>query len=185
MSESSSFRWYALYVKSRHEKTVHAQLLGKQQEAFLPLYSAKHKWADRFKTVSLPLFPGYVFCRFDSTLRSKVLATSGVIDVVRVGSEPAPIPNSEIESVQLILTSRLRVEPYAHLSAGQAVVMTGGPLAGLTGTLTSIRNNLRLVVSVELLCRSVLVEITHEWVAPRQGTDSARDHRSNEDFKIA
>ena len=166
MSAPYAIPWYALHVKSRHEKTVHAQLQAKQQDAFLPLYSIKSKWADRWKTVCLPLFPGYVFCRFDLAARYSVLATSGVIDVVRVGSEPAAIESSEIEAVQMIVNSRVPAEPYADLAKGQRVMMTGGPLNGLTGTLTSIRNTVRLVVSIELLCRSVLVEIDREWVMP-------------------
>ena len=91
MSEAYLSRWYALHVRSRHEKSVHAQLQGKEQDAFLPTYLVKNKWADRWKTVSLPLFPGYVFCRFDIAARYSVLETSGVIDVVRVGAEPAAI----------------------------------------------------------------------------------------------
>ena len=81
-------KWYALQVRSRHEKKVHAHLQAKSQDVFLPLYRASHKWADRRKTVHLPMFPGYVFCRFDTTLRHSVLATSGVIDIVRVGTGP-------------------------------------------------------------------------------------------------
>jgi transcription antitermination factor NusG len=166
MSAPYATPWYALHVRSRHEKTVHAQLQAKQQDVFLPLYSVQNKWADRWKTVCLPLFPGYVFCRFDVADRSSVLATSGVIDIVRAGSEPAAIEDSEIEAVQLIVNSRVPAEPYADLATGQRVMMTGGPLNGLTGTLASIRNTVRLVVSIELLCRSVLVEIDREWVIP-------------------
>ena len=165
-SEPNHTRWYALHVRSRHEKTVHLQLEAKQQEVFLPLFSARNKWADRWKTVSLPLFPGYVFCRFDPTARHTVLATSGVIDVVRSGSEPAAIENAEIEAVQLVVNSRLLAEPYPQLVKGQRVMLTDGPLKNLTGTLTNVRNTLRLVVSVELLCRSILVEIDRDWVIP-------------------
>jgi transcription antitermination factor NusG len=158
--------WYALHVRSRHEKTVHAQLEAKDQDVFLPLYSVRNKWADRWRTVCLPLFPGYVFCRFAVVARSSVLATSGVIDVVRVGSEPAAIENSEIEAVQLIVNAQVAAEPYSDLVQGQRVMLTDGPLSGLTGTLKSTRNTVRLVVSIELLCRSVLVEIDRDWVVP-------------------
>lgn len=167
MSESNVSRWYALHVRSRHEKIVHAQLVARQQEVFLPLYSTTNKWTDRWKTVSLPLFPGYVFCRFDVAARFSILATSGVVDVVKVGPEPAPIQNSEIEALQLIVNSHSAAEPYPQLVTGQSVILTDGPLTGLIGTLASIRNSVRLVVSVELLCRSVLVEIDRDWAAPR------------------
>lgn len=166
MFEDERMRWYALHVRSRHEKTVHAQLDAKKQDVFLPLYCIKNKWADRWKTVSLPLFPGYVFCRFDAASRYSVLSTTGVIDIVRFGSELAPIEDSEMEAVRLIVNSRLAAEPYPHLIQGQTVMMTGGPLNGLVGSLANIRNRVRLVVSVELLCRSVLVEIDRDWVVP-------------------
>lgn len=160
--------WFALHVRSRHEKTVHSQLEAKQQDVFLPLYTARNKWGDRWRSVSLPLFPGYIFCRFDPADRYSVLATSGVIDIVRVGSEPAPIATGEIEAIQLIVSSAVLAEPYPTLITGQKVVLTDGPLTGLTGTLTQIRNTFRLVVSVELLGRSVSVEIDRDWVVPAE-----------------
>jgi transcription antitermination factor NusG len=156
--------WHALFVRSRHEKSVHARLDAKSEEVFLPLYYRKHKWADRWKSVELPLFPGYVFCRFDSSRRSSVLATSGVIDVVRVGSQPAAIDSSEIEAIQRVVKSPLLTHPHDDLVKGQNVMMSDGPLKGLTGTLVEDRKGLRLVISVELLRRSVLIEIDRDWV---------------------
>lgn len=179
ISESSlPWQWYALHVRSRHEKSVLAQLEVKQCDAFLPLYQTKHRWADRWKTVSLPLFPGYVFCRFDAAARSSVLATSGVIDIIRSGGEPAPIDSSEIEAIQVVLRTPLQVEPYPSLVAGQRVTVDGGPLKGLSGTLLEIRNSVRLVISVELLRRSVLVEIEREWASPANAPAGIRKHAS-------
>ena len=172
-------RWYALYVRSRHEKSVSAQLETKDYEVFLPLYRVRHQWADRWKTVSLPLFPGYVFCRFDAATRSPVLGTSGVIDVVRMGCEPAPVKTSEIEAIRLVVNSPLSVEPYASLVRGQRVTVRGGPLKGLTGTLLDFRKTVRLAISVELLCRSVIVEMERDWVAPYEPTGlSTRDRHA-------
>jgi len=171
--ELTSDRWYALHVRSRHEKIVFAQLDAKQHNVFFPVYSARHKWADRWKTVLLPLFPGYVFCRFDVAKRSSVLTTSGVIGIVGAGTRPVPVETSEIEAIQWAVKSPLFTEPFPDLVRGQRVVMTGGPLTGLTGTLMEIRRNLRLVLSVELLQRSVLVEIEREWVAVCEPVKSA------------
>jgi len=165
-SEDSEMHWHALFVRSRHEKSVYAQLDAKSEQVFLPLYRSKHRWADRWKLVDLPLFPGYVFCRFDSARRSSVLATSGVIDLVRVGSQPATIDESEIEAIQRVVKSPLMAEPHADLVRGEKVMMSDGPLKGLTGTLMEVRKGLRLVVSVELLRRSVLIEIDRDWVVP-------------------
>ena len=163
MSEAN---WHALHVRSRHEKSVWAQLESKAHEVFLPLYGTRQKWADRWKSVELPLFPGYVFCRFDLRDRSSVLTTSGVIDLVRIGLSPAPIESSEIEAIQRIVNLPLAAEPYGDLLAGEFVTLTQGPLKGLTGKVTEVRKGLRLIVSVELLRRSVLVEIDRDWVAP-------------------
>jgi transcription antitermination factor NusG len=172
MPESSAPQWFALHVRSRHEKTVHGQLEAKEQDVFLPLYSARNKWGDRWRTVSLPLFPGYVFCRFDPAARYSVLATPGVIDIVRFGGSPAAIENSEIEAVQLIDKSSAAAEPYAGLVEGQRVMLTDGPLRGLTGRLATIRDGCRLVVSVELLGRSISVEIDRDWAIPADATRS-------------
>ena len=165
-SQTGRERWYALWVRSRYEQKVAAQLNGRQHEVFLPLYSARHKWADRWKTVSLPLFPGYIFSRFDVAKRSSVLSATGVIDIVRIGTEPAEIDPCEIEAVQAVVKSSLFAEPYPHLVKGQRVIVRGGPLNGVLGTLVEVRNSLRLVVSVELLNRSVSVEVDRDWVAP-------------------
>jgi transcription antitermination factor NusG len=166
MATKHENRWFALYVRPRHEKTVCSQLEAKQQESFLPLYRTRNRWADRWKTVSLPLFPGYVFSRFDFAYRSSILATSGVIDVVRLGSEPAPVETAQIEAIRLIVNSAAFAEPFPRLVRGDRVMMRGGPFNGLSGTLMVVRNSLRLVVSVELLGRSVLVEIDRDWVIP-------------------
>lgn len=159
-------RWYALRVRPRHEKSVLEQLESKYYAAFLPLYSDRRRWADRWKVLSLPLFPGYVFCCFDASTRGRVLATPGVIDVVRLGSEPAPISSHEIEAIRLVVNSNLRPEPYPSLVRGQRVVVSGGPLDGVAGTLMQVRNGVRLVISVELLQRSVQVEIERDRVIP-------------------
>lgn len=167
LPEANLERWYALRVRSRHENLVFAQLVAKRHEAFLPSYNARHKWADRWKTVSLPLFPGYLFCRFGAAARTSVMTTTGVVDLVRNGSQPASIDTSEIDAIRAAVNSPLFTEPYAGLVKGQGIVVTDGPLAGLTGQLVEIRKNLRLVLSVELLNRSVLVEIDRDWVATR------------------
>jgi transcription antitermination factor NusG len=155
-------------VRSRHEKSVLDQLEAKEYQAFLPLYAARRRWADRWKILTLPLFAGYVFCRFDTAARSRVLATPGVIDVVRTGPEPALIESCEIEAIRLVVNSRLNAEPYPSLVRGQRVVVTDGPLKGVAGTLMQVRNGIRLVISIELLRRSVQVEIERDRVIPSE-----------------
>jgi transcription antitermination factor NusG len=158
--------WYALTVRSRHEKSVFAQLDAKEHTVFLPLYNRRTKWVDRWQTVQVPLFPGYVFCHFDAGERSKVIATSGVIDVVRFGADLAAIDPAQIEAVRRVVDSRLNTAPHEGLVAGDRVRIGEGPLIGLTGTLLDGRKNPRFAISVELLRRSVIVEVDREWVLP-------------------
>ena len=163
---SISRRWYALRVRPRHEDKVSEQLEAKKCEVFLPRYSERRKWADRWKVLTLPLFPGYVFCHFDAGDRSRILATAGVIDLVRRGAEPAPIEDHEIDAIRRVVNSELKAEPYPTLACGQRVMVSGGPLDGVTGVLVQMRTSYRLVISVELLQRSVQVEIERERVLP-------------------
>lgn len=158
--------WYALEVRSRYEKSVYSYLTREGFEAFLPLYRERHRWADRTKTVELPLFPGYLFCRFEPVRSHPVLKSPGVMGVVRLGDEPAMVDSAEIEALRRAQAARLTSEAWPQLIRGQRVRMSDGPLAGLHGTVIEIRNTLRLILSVTLLQRSVLVEIDRDWVAP-------------------
>ena len=171
--------WYALTVKARHEKAVRSLLEVESYEAFLPLYSCRHKWADRYKTVELPLFPGYVFCRIVAASMHSVLNTPGVVDLVRIGVTPAPLPEQEIEALRRVMQSRLAVDPWPNLVEGERISIVGGPLCGVSGTLTRVQNTLRLVVSVAILQRSVLVHVDRDWVAPSLPTFPAEIGRAH------
>ena len=129
--------------------------------SLLPLYTARHRWADRRKVLQLPLFPGYVFCECNTGQRFAALQIPGVIDIVRCGSASAVIDPGEIQALKRLVASRWNAEPWPWLVAGKAVEIVAGALAGLTGTVIAHKNGLRLVLSVTLLRRSVLVEIDH------------------------
>jgi transcription antitermination factor NusG len=169
---SQAHSWYALVVKPRHEKASSNGLAVKGFDSFLPLYTSRHRWADRYKDVQLPLFPGYVFCRFDAHARAKVLSTPGLRDVVRVGKDPAAIPDHEIEALQMIMALGLKTEPWNAIEVGQMVEIDNGPLTGVQGRVLKIKTSFRLVVSVSFMCRSVLVEIDQAWVRPAKATNS-------------
>ena len=158
--------WYALHVRPRFESTVEVQLEGKGYEVFLPTYEARRRWSDRVKTVVQPLFPGYVFCRFDALNRLPILVTPGVIQVVGRGRIPVPVEDSEIEAIQMVVSSGVQAEPCPYLEVGQQVRIQGGALNGLEGILTSFKGSRRIVVSVSLLCRSVALEIDRSEVCP-------------------
>lgn len=163
--------WYALYTRHQHEKCVHRILMGKGFEAFLPLYAAAHQWKDRVKRVSLPLFPCYVFLRGPLARWLPVLTTPGVHAVVGYGGEPACISNAEIDAIRTVVESPVKAEPYPFLKCGDRVRVTAGPLRGLEGILLRKKNWCKLLLSVEMLQRSVAVEIDVAMVQ-RVGTRS-------------
>jgi transcription antitermination factor NusG len=156
--------WFALYVKPRHEKVVTRLLTGEGLETFLPLYTRRHVYETRSKDNELPLFPGYVFCRFDVLKRTPVLATTGVLSIVGIGKSPAPIDEIEIQSLQTTTKARLSMQPCDFFPAGHRVRITRGALADVEGTVVEVRNGTRLILSISLLQRSVQVEIESNWV---------------------
>jgi transcription antitermination factor NusG len=160
--------WFAFIVRPRHEKQVSAALRDKGFMEFLPLYKSKRQWADRTKIVEMPLFPGYIFCSTNRSAIVPVLMTSGVIDVVRAGNNPLPADKAEIEALQQTVKGDVTVEswPYTDLSESKSLSILRGPLAGLSGTLVEVRGSQRLILSVNLLRRSVLVEVHPDWISP-------------------
>jgi transcription antitermination factor NusG len=159
--------WYAIQIQSRLGSVASAALRGKGYEEFFPLYRSRRRWSDRTKELKLPLFPGYLFCRFDVSDRLvPILTTPGVIGIVGAGKTPVRLDDEEIEAVRAILRSELATQPWPFLRVGSKVYIDGGPLAGLEGIVTVTDKVCRLIVSVSLLQRSVAVEIDREWARP-------------------
>lgn len=165
IQRDSERQWFAVRVKSRWERTVASAAHNKGFEEFLPLYWCRKRHHDRFQSVELPLFPGYVFCRLNPRHRLPLLTIPGVIHIVGVGGVPAPIDGEEISAIQCVARSGLEAEPWPFLESGHTVFVEYGPLAGLEGTLIDIRKS-RVVVSVTLLRRSLAVEVERNWVRP-------------------
>ncbi len=162
-------QWFALTVKPNHERAAAQALEAKALEAFLPLYRARRRWSDRFKELELPLFAGYVFCRFAALERARALATPAVTSVVGFGHKPAPVPEAEIESVRAMVSSGLPLSPWPFLRVGERVRIEAGPLCGVEGILMQVKDAWRVVVSVELLQRSVAAEVERDVVAVVRG----------------
>ena len=157
--------WYALTIRPRHERAAARLLEQKGFEEFLPTYRARRRWSDRIKQIELNLFPGYVFCRFDARERSRVLSTPGVTSIVAFGRDPAEVPERELDAVRAVLASGLPVLPWPFLREGDRVRIEEGCLAGLVGTLAGCKDSTRVVVNVEILQRSVAVEVDRRWIA--------------------
>lgn len=159
MEFTTSRAWYALKVRPRHEKIVAWTLQSKGYEEFLPLYKSLRRWSDRIKQVELPLFPGYVFVRFDSQNPAPILTTPGIVAIVGAGKVPVPVDPAEMAALQTIVRSGVPIEPWQFLQVGQRVRIDDGPLAGLEGVLLEIKNSRRLIVSLSLLERAVAAEV--------------------------
>lgn len=158
--------WYAVRVRSQREDQVSRHLRVRGLEAFAPLYTRKQRWSDRYKEIDFPLFPGYVFCRFDPDNRLPVLTVPGVVHLVGTGKTPVPIDAAEIEAIQTAVTSGAMRRPCDYLEVGQRVRIERGPLCGVEGILLGSRGHRRLVLSISLLQRSVAVQVHEEWVRP-------------------
>jgi len=164
-SQNSGERWYALRVQSKFESVAAEVLQGKGYESFLPLYKSVRQWSDRKKTIEMPLFPGYLFCHCNPLNRIlPIVTTPGVMGVVSAGRTPLPIDDEEIAGLQLMLRSGIDPKPWPYLNSGSKVLIERGPLAGLEGIVVQNLNEWRIVVSVELLQRSVAAEIDRGWV---------------------
>lgn len=158
--------WYAVYTKHQHEKAASELLSGRGFEVFLPLYRAEHRWKDRTKVVSLPVFPSYLFVRADFERKLEVLQTPGVFWLVESGGRPCEVPNSEIEAVRKITRSATKAEPHPYLKCGDYVRVRKGALAGIAGVLVRVKNRYRVVVSLDLLHKAIAAEVDYSMVEP-------------------
>jgi len=163
---ADNLRWFALQVRTRWENSTAVLLSGKGYQTLLPTYQTKKRWNGRVKQMSAPLFPGYVFCRFDALKRLPILITPGVISVVGRGRVPFPVNDGEIAAIQTIVTSGFQAEPWPYLEVGQKIRIEGDSLNGLEGILIQFKGNNRIIVSVSLLRRSVALEIDRDCVRP-------------------
>ncbi len=163
---SCAAEWFAVQTKPKHEKSVSRLLEGKGYEQLLPLYQSWHRSSGRLKGVLLPLFKGYTFCHFDPLRRLPILMTPGVSSIIGRGREPEPIPAEEIARIQATCTSGLQITRWPYLECGDLVRVECGPLQGVEGIFVHDKNTFRLVVSVQILRRSVAVEVDRNWVRP-------------------
>jgi transcription antitermination factor NusG len=158
--------WYAIYSCANHEKRVATELHARTVEHFLPLYRSVRRWKDRRVTLDLPLFPGYVFVRLALRDRLRVLQIPSVVRLVGFNGLPTALPDIEMEIMRSGLSERLRVEPHPFLTVGRRVRITGGPFAGLEGVMKKTKGNLRAVVSLDLIQRSIAVDVDAADVMP-------------------
>jgi transcription antitermination factor NusG len=160
-SLSVNREWYAVYTVVRHEKTVNSALSEKNIDTFLPLREVISQWKNRRQRVQFPLFPGYLFVNIPLQDRWDVLNTRGVVRILGVGisGNPIPIPVEQINAIKSLLESRVGCDPYPYFTQGREVVVANGPLQGVRGRILERRGNYRLVLSIDIIQRSVSVEV--------------------------
>lgn len=151
--------WYAAYTRSRHEKQVAQELDGRAIETYLPLYETARQWKNGRHLVQMPLFPSYTFVRVASRDRLDVLRVPGVVDLVGFGGVPMPLQEEEIAILKRAVSNGKNVEPHPFVTEGRKIQITAGPLAGLQGIVVRRSGQMQVVVSVELIQRSLLVKV--------------------------
>lgn len=152
-------RWYAAYTSARHEKRVAEQLRERAVEFLLPLYETVRRWKNGRVRLQLPLFPGYVFVHIALKDRLKVLKLPSVVRLVGFDGQPLPLSDAEVEAIQSCLNRGTKLLPHPFLTIGRHVRVLRGPLEGLEGIIVRKKGQLRFVISLELIQRSVCTEI--------------------------
>src|SRR5580658_1554866 len=170
--------WFALQVRGRQEFNISENLGSNGYEWFLPLYKSSKRWSDRIKQVDSPLFPGYVFCRFNPMDRLPILKIPGVIQIVGFNRQLVAVDEDEIRAIQALVASGIPNHPCPYLELGDKVRIESGPLRGLEGLLVEFQGNHQLVLSVTLLQRSVAVKIDSASVTSVRNSVAPRAERT-------
>lgn len=158
-ASAAQTRWYAVYTCANHEKRVADQFAGRGVEHFLPQYESVRRWKDRKVRLQLPLFPGYLFVHMAAQERLRVLQVPGVVQLVGFNGSPTPMPEEDLERVREFLGEGLRAEPHPYLRAGRRARVVRGPLAGIEGIILRRKNRSCLVLSFNLIQRSMAIEM--------------------------
>jgi transcription antitermination factor NusG len=159
MAKAPQVNWYAIYTRPSHEKRVVEHFGLREIECYLPSYRTTRRWKNRCKVeLELPLFPGYVFARFEWRLHIGVLETPSVVSIVGNGREALPLLHSEIEALRTGLNLR-RAEPHPYLNIGERARIMRGPLEGFEGIVERRNNGLRVVLTLQQIMKSVAVEV--------------------------
>jgi len=158
--------WYAAYTSANHEKKAAAEISRRGVESFLPLYRSVRRWSDRRVELEMPLFPGYVFVHLALRERLRVLQVPGVAKLVGFGGLPAALPDEQVEALRAGLDGQMLAKPHPYLVVGRRVRIVRGPLCGAQGVLVRKKSVFRVVLSLELIMRSVAVEVDAADVEP-------------------
>ncbi len=161
------FKWHPVYTNPKAEKKAHQLLTAKGIESYLPLQKKLKQWSDRKKWVEEPLISSYIFVNIPAKAQTEVLMTKGVCRFLYFCGKVATMPTQQIDSLKLLLASETELEIAGHVfTKGQKVYVKAGPLQGLTGDLVNFHSQKRLVVRIEHINQSILVEIPLAFIEP-------------------
>lgn len=166
LSYTSIAKWYVLRVHARREKWIANALRTIGNTVCLPLHGSLRQWSDRRTRIDVPVFPGYVFCQFNSATGAQIFQVPGVLSILGSGGRATPIEPEEVQALQVLERAKVSADPWPCLKAGDWVVIESGALDGLIGILQDSRKSARVVVSVSLLNRAVAVEVDRASVRP-------------------
>jgi transcription antitermination factor NusG len=159
-------RWYAVSVRPRHEKLVTRYLGHQGLDCFFPVYRSVRRWKDRRKELDMALFPGYVFVNLSPPTRLRVLRAPGVLRFVMFQGQPVAVPDSEIRALESGISAGLQPQPHPYLRQGTKVRVKRGPLLDAEGIMIRRKDRFRLVLSINLIMRSVVFEVDEADVEP-------------------
>lgn len=163
---ASQASWFAVYTRANHEKRVADQFSGRGVEHFLPQYESVRRWKDRKVRLQLPLFPGYLFVHLASPERLRVLQVPGVVRLVGFNGSPTPMTQEDIGRIREFLGQGWTAEPHPYLQTGRRARVVRGPLVGMEGIIARRKSRTRLVLSFELIQRSMAIEMEEGDLAP-------------------
>lgn len=165
VAASAEHPWFAVMVRNRWEKSAAQCLAQKGYQCLLPISKQRHRWSDRWKEIDVVLFPGYLFCSMDPERQVPVLSVPGVLSIVRTRTGLTPVGRDEIAAVELLSRAGVPAQPWPYVETGQVVYLDQGPLRGLTGIVLKGKQESTLIISLQLLKRSVAVEIDRTWIS--------------------
>ena len=159
LREQQDLAWFALQVKPRHEFVTATTLQNKGFDHFMPVYTRERQWSDRKRKITLPLFTGYVFCRFSPHAKLPIITTAGVLRIVGSSKGATPISGEEIETIRKVTLLGRKVQPCCYIPVGSKVTIEEGPKAGLKGMFKGQRIRSEMIISVDLVQQSISIDV--------------------------
>jgi transcription antitermination factor NusG len=153
-------QWYPVYTNPRAEKKAFELLTVKGIETYLPLQKTLKQWSDRKKIVEEPYIKSYLFVKITPAQHTHVLTTRGICRFLYFSGKIASMPDRQIDDLKLLFASETDFELTERtFQAGEAVRVCAGPLLGLRGELVTVLSQKKLLVRVQHISQSILVQV--------------------------